>query len=283
MLGVKSMENKKIKIINLVENTDGKNGCEYEHGFSFYIETPKHKLLVDSGATDMFLRNGEKLQIDLEHIDTLILSHGHYDHAGGIIPFSKRNTKANIYMQKTAGEDYYSITNETEKYIGIDKEILELPQTILVNQDRRIDDELFLFSNITGRKYFAKGNLRLKKKTEEGLVQDNFEHEQCLVITVEKMSILVSGCAHNGILNILERYYEIFQSYPHVVISGFHTMQKEPYSKQEIQNIENMAKELLDTKAVFYTGHCTGAEAYEIMKKIMGEKLQWVHSGTRIK
>ena len=71
-----------MKIINLIENTEGSSGCLFEHGLSFYVETKKHKLLVDTGATNTFIANAEKLGVDLKQVDTVILSHGHYDHTG---------------------------------------------------------------------------------------------------------------------------------------------------------------------------------------------------------
>lgn len=271
-----------MKIINLVEDTSGDNQCQYEHGLSFYIETEKHKLLMDSGATDMFLHNAELLQVDLKQVDTVILSHGHYDHAGGLTAFSKLNPQAKIYLKASAGEDYYHLTQSEERYIGIDKRILNFPQTAVVHGDMRIDEELFLYSDIIGRKYPAKGNQQLKKRVNGEFVQDVFDHEQCLVITQGSRHILMSGCAHNGILNILDRYFEIFHSYPEIVISGFHMMTKKPYSDEEICNIKNTAAELMNTGAVFYTGHCTGQAAYDIMKDIMGQRLKPIHSGAEL-
>ena len=82
-----------MKIQNLVENEQGKNGCLAEHGLSVYLETGKHKLLVDTGATDAFLRNAEFLGIDLKEVDILILSHGHYDHGGGILTVSRERLR----------------------------------------------------------------------------------------------------------------------------------------------------------------------------------------------
>lgn len=94
---------------------------------------------------------------------------------------------------------------------------------------------------MSGTRYPTAGNQKLKKKAAEGFVQDAFDHEQCLVITQDGKRILLSECAHNGILNILDRYKEIFHSDPDMVISGFH-----------------------------------------LMKEIMGEKLQVIHSGDTI-
>ena len=91
-----------MRIINLIENTEGKAGCAAAHGLSFYIETAKHKLLVDLGPSAETLTNAETLGVDLKQIDTVILSHGHYDHSGGILPFAALNPTAAIYLQKTA-------------------------------------------------------------------------------------------------------------------------------------------------------------------------------------
>ncbi len=268
-----------MKIINLVEDTKGNNLCEYEHGLSFYVETEKHKLLVDTGATDMFLRNAKKLRIDLSRVDTVILSHGHYDHSGGIVPFSELNSSARIYMRDNVDGEYYNLKDNKEKYIGIDKSIINLPQCIFVTDDTKIDEELYIFTGIKGNKYPAKGNLMLKEKREQGYIQDTFTHEQFLVISCDSKKILISGCAHNGIINILDRYFELYNNYPDIVISGFHMIQKDAYTSEDVSRIKNTAVELLKTNAMFYSGHCTGQEAFDIMKEIMQDKLIQIHSG----
>ena len=110
-----------------------------------------HKLLLDLGPSEETLHNAEKLGIDLSEIDTVILSHGHYDHSGGIIPFVKLNPNADIYMQETVDADYYAddgekAEGERYRYIGIDKGISELPQVKTLQGDYHIDDELELFT-----------------------------------------------------------------------------------------------------------------------------------------
>ena len=127
-----------MKIINLIENIQGSQDVLFEHGLSFYIETLKHKLLADCGQTDAFLKNAQSMEIDLKKVDTVILSHGHYDHSGGILPFTEVNSQADIYMQKKAVLPYYHKTEEEERYIGIDPEISKLAQVKLVDGDRKI-------------------------------------------------------------------------------------------------------------------------------------------------
>lgn len=270
-----------MKIINLVEDTKG-GDCLNEHGLSFYIETKKHKLLVDSGATDMFLHNADVLGVDLTQVDTFVLSHGHYDHAGGLTAFAKINPNAKIYLKDSVGGDYYHLLPEGERYIGIDKKILELPQIIKVKENVQIDDELFLFSNFNRKRYPAWSNQELKQKIGNTYIQDDFAHEQCLVITQGKQRMLMSGCAHNGILSILDSYLELLGAYPDMVISGFHMMKKSDYTEEEVDYIRQTARELMKTKALFYTGHCTGQKAFAIMKEMMGEQLQEFHSGSEL-
>lgn len=275
-----------MRIINLVENTEGASGCGFEHGLSFYIETAHHKLLMDTGQSGLFARNAQKLGVDLKTVDTVVLSHGHYDHGGGILTFAQINPTAKIYAQETAFGEYYSLRRDKEPaYIGLAKGIRELPQLITVGAEEgiyRIDDELSLFSGIGKARPFPSTNKRLKVMTKLGLMQDDFRHEQCLVITEGSKTVLLSGCAHHGILNVMDRYRELYGEEPDYVISGFHMMRGHGYSEEDFAEIRRTAMELQQYKTVFCTGHCTGEEPYEVMKKLMGDKLCYVHSGDEI-
>lgn len=271
-----------MKIINLIENTKGQEECLYEHGLSFYIETEKHKILMDTGSTDAFIHNASVLGVELTQVDTVIVSHGHYDHAGGVMAFAEVNPCARIYMQQSAGRDYIHLKEDQERYIGINKQILELPQLQMLDGDLTLDEEAEIFTGVTGRRMWAKSNRELKCKGENGLVQDTFDHEQYLRIRQDGRQILLSGCAHNGILNILDAYKERYQQYPDIVISGFHMAQKREYDSEDIRMIQDTARELKQTGAVFYSGHCTGKTAFQIMKEIMGDSLRELHSGMAI-
>ena len=275
-----------MKIINLIENTEGHNGCSYAHGLSFYVETEKHKMLLDLGPSDETLKNAKMLEIDLANVDTVVLSHGHYDHSGGIIPFTKVNDKAIIYMQASAVRDYYADDGEDVperfRYIGIDKEIAKLPQVRPVDGDIRIDEELELFTIQNRRRELPFTNKRLLVFEKGKFRRDDFIHEHFLVIRQDGKSILMSGCAHNGILSILDEYIDRYGKAPDVVISGFHLMKKTDYLKGEIRDIEEIAKELKSYPTKFITCHCTGTAAYDIMKNIMGDSLAYVHSGEEL-
>lgn len=276
-----------MRIVNLIENTEGKSGCAYEHGLSFFIETEKHKLLLDLGQTDSSLQNAKALGVDLAAVDTVVLSHGHYDHSGGIIPFARVNDKAVIYMQKSAGGEYFAddgkmAAGDRYRYIGIDKDIPALPQVRSIQGDQIIDDELELFTirNRTHELPFT--NRRLLIKTETGYIPDDFGHEHFLVVKERGKTVLLSGCAHNGILSILDAYKEKYGSLPDVVISGFHLMMKREYRDDELQEVRAIAEALTGYPTKFYTCHCTGIPAFEEMKTIMGDQLEYIHSGDEI-
>ena len=101
-----------MRITALVENTVG-NGCvECEHGLSLYIETEKHKILFDMGQSALFLQNARALGVDIAAVDMAVLSHGHYDHGGGLSAFLQANTNAPVYISRYAFEPHY---NGTEK------------------------------------------------------------------------------------------------------------------------------------------------------------------------
>ncbi len=266
-----------MNIITLVENTAGAADCLYEHGLCVYVETAKHRLLVDTGQTDALLHNAQVLGIDLTQVDTVILSHGHYDHSGGILPFSRINPHAKIYLQKGASGNFW----HNDHCIGIDTGILHLPQVQLLDGDLRLDEELYLFTHITGRRFFPRGNAGIVLRAHGTELPDDFSHEQCLVIAENGEYTLLSGCAHNGILNILDRFREQFGCDPKRVISGFHLMKKTDYTAEEIAEFRQLAQELCTYDTQFYSGHCTGG-AFPYLKEIMGGKLTAIHAGTEI-
>ncbi len=271
-----------MRIVNLIENTEGKTGCLYEHGLSFYIETEKHKILMDTGASDAYIANAPKLGIDLKQVDAVVLSHGHYDHTGGVMAFSKINDSAKIYMQSVAKEEYYHKSEDVERYIGIDRDILTLPNLKPIDGNDKIDEGIEIFTGVTERRLWPTGNKVLKVKKDDEFYQDEFLHEQYLVIQENGKSILISGCAHNGILNILDKYREIYEKNPDIVISGFHMMKKSGYTDEDLRIVKDIAEELKKTDIKFYTGHCTGEEPYRILKECMGEQIEYVHSGDEI-
>lgn len=239
---------------------------------------------MDTGASDRFIKNAALLGIDLSGIDIVVLSHGHYDHGGGISAFLPANETAAIYMQASACRDYYSWSDPAKKprYIGLATEVRSSERIISLDGEYRIDDELTLIPLKDCNELVPSTNNILMKKEGDRLIQDDFCHEQCLVIKEGEKQVLFSGCAHHGILNVMESFRNRFHQDPDAVISGFHLMRKESYSEEDIREILQTARKLQKYSSVFYTGHCTGEKPYQIMKEIMKDQLHYVHCGDEV-
>lgn len=248
-----------MKITALVEN---KSNCDLTpvHGLSLYIETERHKLLFDLGPDDTLLKNAEKRGIDLGEVDTVIISHGHADHGGALAAFLKVNHTARVYIQRRAFEKHFSKSLGFVKVpVGLDRKLTDHPQVTLVDGEYRIDEELLLFTTQDTTKYHSAANDTLYD--EEG--PDTFAHEQNLIVSGKK-NVLLMGCGHCGIVNILERArgYD-----PKICIGGYHL--SIPVTKKTVPKevLEGIANELQQYDMDFYTCHCTGEEAYQYLSR----------------
>lgn len=266
-----------MKIMILMENEPSVDHLYNEHGLSIYIEVGNHKILMDSGQSDKTYANALELGIDVKDIDIFVLSHGHYDHGNGFIAFHNVNDKAKIYMQESCKNEFY----HGERYIGLNKEIFDYDNIEYLNGDIDIDETVSIFTNISNHKIAPKGNKRLLKKENNTLIMDDFNHEQCLVIKEDDLYVLFSGCAHHGILNVLDTFYLKYGRYPDAVFSGFHMASKKGYDRNDIDEIVYTAKVLNELDTMFYTGHCTGIEAFEILYEHM-DFIEYMHVGDQI-
>ena len=268
-----------MKVTTLFENTSCCEDLLHGHGLSIYIETQKHKLLFDMGPDDGFLKNAGALGIDLTKVDTAVLSDGHYDHGGGLEAFFFQNPRAKIYIHRAAFGDYYSNRPEEGlEYIGLDQS-LDLYRFTLTGDETVIDDELMLFGDVPDPTGALAASANLCQKTWDGVHQDQFYHEQNLIIREGDKAVLVAGCAHRGIVNIVAKAEEILGRRPDVVISGFHLFRLPAGDPAADGLIRSTADAMLAGDTVYYTGHCTGDYAFEKLKEILGERLQRISGG----
>ncbi|MFR3493225.1 MAG: MBL fold metallo-hydrolase [Blautia sp.] len=138
----------KPRITTLMEDTLCGSGLEAEHGLSLYIETKNTKFwLILVRAQKHGQMPAQK--IDITKVDTVFLSHGHYDHSGGLMTFASANPSADIYIHENAGGEYYSFKEGGERYIGIDKSILTLSNLHQIKNNTIIDEELSIFTNVS--------------------------------------------------------------------------------------------------------------------------------------
>lgn len=259
-----------MKITALVEN---KSNCDLTpvHGLSLYVETERHKLLFDLGPDNTLLKNAEKRYIDLAQVDTVVISHGHLDHGGALAAFLKINHTAKIYVQRRAFEKHFSKSLGFVKVsIGLDRKLMDHPQVVLVDGEFRIDEELLLFTVPDTSRFHSTANDTLYD--EQG--PDGFAHEQDLMIFGER-NVLLMGCGHCGIINILERAKEYD---PKICIGGYHLMV--PAKKKSVPEeiLAGIAGELTGYDMDLYTCHCTGEEAFRYLAERV-ERMRYLTCG----
>ena len=193
-----------MKITTLLENKTTCDALRCEHGLSLYIETEKHKILFDSGASDAFWENAKALGIDLAQVDIAFLSHAHNDHCGGLLTFLRGNRTAKVYLQKEAFGDYYVVTPTKCAFIGLDPKLHEYADRFVMAEGvTKLDEELTLFSGIRTHELLSEANATLREKVGGDYPRDAFRHEQDLLVTEHGKTVLFAGCAHSGIINII--------------------------------------------------------------------------------
>ncbi|MDD4012109.1 MAG: MBL fold metallo-hydrolase [Sphaerochaetaceae bacterium] len=269
-----------MKITALVENTSHKDMIGSEHGLSLLIETERKTLLLDTGASDLFAHNAKTLGVDLNLVDLAILSHGHYDHAGGIKTFFEHNDHAPLYVRQKAFGLHYSKTGPDEyKYIGIDQDLLDSNRLVVTSPFTSLCPGHTLFSMASGNVLAPSDNKRLFCKENDQYTQDSFKHEQYIVIFKPGIRLLVSGCSHKGIINILQAYHDLWGDYPTHVIGGFHLYNHRTGESEGPEVLATIASELLASKAIFYTCHCTGEDSFKALQMLMGDKIKYLAGG----
>jgi len=272
-----------LKIITLVENNSTSSELQSEHGLSLYIETASHKILFDLGASSLFAENAEKLGVNLKNVDIVIISHGHYDHGGGLNKFLSINSISKIYININAFGDYYSLRPTGDiGYIGLDKTIKDNERIIFTENYYKIDKCLELFSDVRERILFSTVNKVLKKKIDEKYIDDDFIHEQNLIITENGKTVLFAGCAHNGIINIINKSIVLKGKMSEVVIGGFHLTSPRFKKNEDVNLIEAIGETLIKYNTMYYTCHCTGEIPYKQLKEKLCNKIEYISIGSII-
>lgn len=282
----------------LIEDESIRDGIGAEHGLSIYIERKDDSLLFDVGGSDLFANNARMLNLSISNVGALFLSHGHCDHTGGLPTFLHLNTTAKIYATPLTFRPYYSLRKN-----GVFEDIGAPACGIDVQSDRvvlnrgylGIEQGMFLFSDVKTMEFLsdANRNLFMIAESYEGsdfergangdpntLVNDRFEHEQSMIVTSESgKKVLIVGCSHRGIVNIMNRCIEILGTAPDYVVGGFHWMI--PCKDETIasENLVRMAERLAAYPTKYFVGHCVGRDAFACVQPILKENIFYFGSG----
>lgn len=276
-----------MKLTALMENK-GPSCLTAEHGLSVDIEYRGHHYLLDTGASDAFAENADRLGADLSTVELVFLSHAHYDHSGGFHAFFERNDHAVVYARREAQEECYAGAGPIQKYIGVPKGLFgEFPDRFrFVEGDFKAAEGIWLLpDHVSGGGELGR-KAHMSRKTETGYVPDDFGHEQSVVLEGEHGLVVLNSCCHGGVDAIVEGVRNVFPGrHIHAVVGGFHlmglagvaTLGKEP------EEVRAIARRLLEQGVdLVFTGHCTGDPGFALLQEVLGDRVHYFQTGDTV-
>jgi 7,8-dihydropterin-6-yl-methyl-4-(beta-D-ribofuranosyl)aminobenzene 5'-phosphate synthase len=244
-----------IRLTTLVENTASWAGFRSEHGFSVFVETDNGAFLFDTGATDCLIHNAKFLDIDLARVEKVVLSHGHYDHAGGL-PYLLKYTKPVVYAHPEIFRERYAQIGTDLRYIGIEKrDSYEKKGVTFILRDEPV--EIIKGVHTTGFEEmttdFEEVDKNFVYKVGDAYEKDDVPDDMSLVLHTGKGLFVIFGCAHRGIINIIRQTEKQFGKKVFGFIGGTHLGPANDIQRERtMEALREMDMEIMGPS------HCTG-------------------------
>ena len=268
-------------ITSLMDDYCPKRGLRGEHGLSFYIETGGLKLLFDAGQSGNFLENAQFLGVDLSHLNAVVLSHGHYDHGGGLNALyeSRYPLPPPLYVGRGFDAPRWAKHEDGFKAIGLAALALPpgAPAPIVIDTFNELAQRVFFLPHVE-RFDGTEPNPRFRTMSKEDNRIDTFDDELSLVIEADDGISVVTGCAHRGLANIARSALQLFPGKAlKALIGGFHFVD---IPEATLSKAAAMVAELAPEKV--FCSHCTGLPGFAALLAAMPGKVSWLSCGTRV-
>ncbi|MBD3217834.1 MAG: MBL fold metallo-hydrolase [candidate division Zixibacteria bacterium] len=280
------IDSEKLRITTLVENSTACALAKAEWGLSIIIEAGETSYLFDTGASDLVIQNAETLNIDLSGIDGIVLSHGHWDHTGGLLSVLKRTCQKDIPVIAHPGvfnrKYYYNKDTKKYKYIGIPHrtELLEDAgaRFKLSSGPIWLSDDIAVSGEVPLTTDFEKVSDEMFVKTENGFIQDPLEDDYSMYIRTDLGLVIILGCAHRGMINTIKNGQDLMKTDRiHMVIGGTHLG---PAPEMQVDKTIETLKEM-DTRKLG-PSHCTGLPVAGKLAREFGDRFFFNTAGKKI-
>ena len=251
-------------ITTLVENSVAQSGKALlgEHGLSFYIEADERKILFDTGQNLAISNNARVLGIDLAQIDTVVLSHGHYDHSGGLRSILESNKDFTLYGHPDVFSPKVKKTNGNYKYIGIPVEKNDIVNSGITLKLGRHPVEIapgvMTSGEIALENDFEDAEPMFFLKKDKEVIPDTLADDQALILETDKGVVVLLGCSHRGVINTLTHVARLKGTAKiHAILGGLHLGKASDGKLAKIiDRLRGFSLEMLGV------GHCTGPRAF---------------------
>jgi len=256
-----------LTVTTLIENSPGEHkGLSSEHGISFHVVTDHARLLFDAGQSGAILDNAARLRIDLSGLDHVVLSHGHYDHSGGLRALAQVARRFTLTVGPGFFAPKYADRGCAWEYLGNDfaESFLQergIPWTCLDEPVRELAPGVHVLSGFPRRHPDETVNPRFKVLADGAMQPDAFADEVLVALDSPRGLVVLLGCSHPGVKNMLDAVQERLRRPIYAVLGGTHLVEAD---RPGIKTTRAYLQEH-DIRVVGVS-HCTGDHAMEDLR-----------------